>query len=271
MMLSEIIWNVNPEIFRYEGFAVRWYGLFFAAAFYFGYLIIDKFFKNENQPEGLLDKLTIYMAAGTIIGARLGHCIFYQPDYYLANPFDILKIWEGGLASHGAAIGILLSLWIFAKKTNNSYLWIVDRIVVVVALSGFFIRMGNLMNSEIYGHETSLPWGFKFLREFAPGTPLSNIPISHPTQIYEALSYLAIFGFLLMYYWKNKGKLKEGFMFGIFLISLFTVRFFVEFLKNDQVDFENNMFLNMGQLLSIPFIIIGIYLVIKSLKPKTEV
>lgn len=266
MILSEIVWNVNPEIFRINWFAVRWYGLFFAAAFYFGYLIIDKFFKNENKSQELLDKLTIYMAIGTIAGARLGHCLFYQPEVYLKNPIDILKIWEGGLASHGAAVGILLSLYFFSKKTNTSYLWIVDRIVVVVALSGLFIRMGNLMNSEIYGHATSLPWGFKFAREYAPGTPASEMIAAHPTQIYEALSYFAIFGFLLSYYWKNKGIVRNGFMFGFFLVTLFTVRFFVEFLKVEQVDFEKSMLLNMGQLLSLPFIIAGIYLIYNSTK-----
>ncbi|MEI7594371.1 MAG: prolipoprotein diacylglyceryl transferase [Bacteroidota bacterium] len=267
MILTEIVWNVKPEIFRLDWFAVRWYGLFFAAAFYFGYLIIDKFFKNENIADSVLDKLTIYMAVGTIAGARLGHCLFYQPDYYLANPFDIIKIWEGGLASHGAAVGILFSLWLFSKKTNTGYLWIVDRIVVVVALSGLFIRMGNLMNSEIYGHPTTLPWGFTFVRDVETFKNATGQAIPcHPTQIYEALAYFAIFGFLLNYYWKHKGIVKEGFMTGFFLITLFTVRFFVEFLKNNQVGFESTMILNMGQLLSIPFIIIGIYLVYKSFK-----
>ena len=268
MTLSEIIWNVNPEIFSIGKFAIRWYGLFFAMAFYTGYLIIDRIFKNEGKTQVLLDKLTIYMALGTVLGARLGHVLFYQPDYYLKHPLEILMIWEGGLASHGAAIGILLSLWLFARKTGNSFLWIVDRIVIVVALSGFWIRLGNLMNSEIYGHKTDLPWGFKFVKDYEPGLPTSLIPACHPTQIYEVIAYTLIFLILLRYYWKHKGVVKEGFMFGAFLVTLFTVRFFVEFLKNTQVAFERNMFLNMGQLLSIPFVLIGIFLLIKANKKK---
>lgn len=264
MILSFITWDVNPEIFRIGKFAIRWYGLFFAMAFYCGYLIIDRFFKNEGKTQALLDKLTIYMAVGTVAGARLGHVIFYQPDYYLKHPLEIPMVWEGGLASHGAAIGILLSLWLFARNTQNGFLWIVDRIVVVVALSGFWIRMGNLMNSEIYGHMTNLPWGFKFIRDYDPNVPEMLIPICHPTQIYEAIAYAIIFGILLNYYWRNKGVIREGFMFGLFLVSLFTVRFFVEFLKNTQVEFENSMLLNMGQLLSLPFIIAGIYFIIRS-------
>lgn len=252
MTLEYIVWNANPEIFHIGNFALRWYGLLFALSFVAGYYLLSKVFKKENISIDMLDKLTLYMGLGVVIGARLGHCLFYQPNYYLSNPIEILKIWEGGLASHGAAIGILFALYLFSRKTKFSFLWIVDRIVIVVALSGFFIRLGNLMNSEIYGVQTSVPWAFVFVRD-------DLIP-RHPTQIYEALSYLILFFFLLHYYYKQNGKPREGMLFSMFLIILFSVRFFIEFFKEAQVDFEQGLSLNMGQLLSIPFIIIGIAL-----------
>ena len=255
-MITEYIhWHVNPEIFRIGNFAIRWYGLLFASAFFFGWIVMAKIFKWEGVPEPLLDKLTLYMALGTIIGARLGHTFFYEPGFYLSHPLEILKIWHGGLASHGAAIGILIALWLFARKTGKPFLWIVDRIVIVVALSGFFIRMGNLMNSEIYGKATSLPWGFIFELNG------EDVP-KHPTQIYEALSYLAIFVFLYVIYLKKKESLDHGLLFGLFLVLVFTARFLIEFIKEVQVEFEYNLPLDMGQILSIPFILAGIVLLV---------
>jgi len=206
----------------------------------------------------LLDKLTIYMVVSTVIGARLGHCLFYEPDLYLANPISILYIWEGGLASHGAGIGIIVGLWIFSRKTQRPFLWIIDRIAVVVALAGTFIRTGNLMNSEIFGNITTLPWGFRFLRA---SNPLEQADPRHPTQIYEALSYLLIFFFLLFYYYRKDGKPRQGILIGWFLVLVFGMRFLIEFIKEPQVDFERSMTLNMGQLLSIPFIMIGVLLI----------
>jgi len=251
MIIDAINWNVNPEIFRIGNFAVRWYGLLFASGFLFGYLIFYKFFKKEGLTVEILDKLTIYMALGTVIGARLGHCLFYEPDYYLSNPVEILKIWKGGLASHGAAIGILLALYLFVRKYKKSYIWILDRIVVVVALGGALIRLGNLMNSEIYGVETNLPWGFIFIRNH-------EIVPKHPTQIYEALTYFSVFGLLFWIYLKTKGQFRDGTLFGLFLILVFGIRFFIEFIKEEQVPFEEGMALNMGQLLSIPFVLLGL-------------
>jgi phosphatidylglycerol---prolipoprotein diacylglyceryl transferase len=261
MHLLIIPWDVNPEIFRIGSFAVRWYGLLFASSFFFGYLIMNRIFKNENLGEEVLDRLTIYMAVGVVAGARLGHCLFYEPGYYLHHPLEILMIWHGGLASHGAAIGILLAIWLFARKEKKDYLWALDRIAIVVALSGFFIRMGNLMNSEIYGVETTLPWGFVFLRnhEVAP---------KHPTQIYEALAYLAIFFLLYRLYWSKKGEHIQGMLISLLCILVFTARFFIEFVKENQVAFESSMKLNMGQLLSIPFILMGIIGLYLSLKHK---
>ena len=261
MILNYINWNIDPEIFGFWGLSIRYYGVLFASSFFFGYLIMQKIFKKEGLTIELLDNLTIYMALGTVIGARLGHCLFYQPEYYLRNPWEILFIWHGGLASHGAAIGILLALYFFARKNKKPYLWILDRIVIVVALAGFFIRMGNLMNSEIYGIETNLPWGFIFVRD-------GQIVPKHPTQIYEALSYLLIFVVLFLIYRKKGVEIKQGFIFGLFLITLFTVRFLIEFIKEVQVDFESTMSLNMGQWLSIPFVITGVYLLINSQRKK---
>ena len=265
MLLNYIHWNVNPEIFRIGSFSIRWYGLLFALAFYFGYLIMEGMFKKEKVAPKLLDELVIYMFLGTLIGARLGHCLFYEPHYYLSNPVEILKVWRGGLASHGAAIGILIALYLFAKRSKKSYLWILDRIVIVVALAGFLIRTGNLMNSEIFGKPTTVFWAFIFERV----DPLNP---RHPTQIYEGLSYLLIFVYLFKYYRKKNGKPKEGFLFAMFLILIFSVRFLLEFLKEVQVNFEHNYILDLGQALSIPFIITGIVILIliNRKKVKTE-
>jgi prolipoprotein diacylglyceryl transferase len=261
MHLLVIPWDVNPEIFRIGAFAVRWYGLLFASSFLFGYVIMNRMFRNENLEEAVLDRLTIYMAVGVIVGARLGHCLFYEPGYYLSHPIEILLIYKGGLASHGAAIGILTAVWLFARKEKKDYFWVLDRIAIVVALSGFLIRMGNLMNSEIYGIETTVPWGFVFLRnhEVAP---------KHPTQIYEGLAYLAIFFLLFRIYWSKKGEHSQGLLISLACTLIFTARFFIEFLKEPQVAFEATMKLNMGQLLSIPFILLGIGGIYWSLKKK---
>ncbi|MDR0414663.1 MAG: prolipoprotein diacylglyceryl transferase [Prevotellaceae bacterium] len=218
----------------------------------------------RQQRHQLLDALTVWAVISTLVGLRLGHCLFYDPIYYLSHPIEILKIWEGGLASHGAAIGVPLGLYFFCRKYKMNYLWLLDRIVVVVALTGFFIRTGNLMNSEIYGIQTSLPWGFifKYRGEVAP---------KHPTQIYEALAYLLIF-FILLYVYQKKTALlnRKGFLFGAFLVLVFTFRFFVEFIKERQVAFEEGMPLDMGQLLSIPFVLLGVFMLAYSLRQKPK-
>ena len=261
MIISYITWAPDPEIFRIGSLAVRWYGVLFALGFVTGYFIIQHFFKKENIPVKLLDQLTTVMVIATIIGARLGHCLFYEPAYYLKNPIDILKIWEGGLASHGAAIAIIIGIWYFSRRNNISFWRMIDRIAVVTALAGFFIRMGNLANSEIFGKPTDLPWGFIFVH--ASDVSQSTQP-RHPSQIYEGLAYLLTFVVLMVIYYRNNGKPREGLLISLFMILIFAARFFIEFLKEPQVDFENQMLLNMGQWLSIPFIVAGlagIYLV----------
>lgn len=261
-MLNYIQWGVDPEIFSLGSIAVRWYGLLFAAAFFFGYLIMKKMLVRDQIGIEWLDQLSIYMLVGTVLGARLGHVLFYQPDYYLLHPLEVLQVWKGGLASHGAAFGILIALYLYSKNSKTDYLWILDRIVIVVALGGFFVRMGNLMNSEIVGRITKVPWGFVFVNEI----PFLGPEPRHPSQLYEGLSYLILFFVLISLFFKTQIAENKGKIFGLFLIGLFSLRLWIEFYKDVQVDFEQNMLLNMGQLLSIPFILAGIYFVFKPQK-----
>ncbi|MFO7825043.1 MAG: prolipoprotein diacylglyceryl transferase [Cyclobacterium sp.] len=355
-ILYYVVWSPNPAVF--SGFdRLRWYSLLFAMGFIISQQIMVHFFKKEGQDENLVDRLTIYMVLATIIGARLGHVLFYEPARYLSNPVDILKVWEGGLASHGAAIGILFALWLYAKKTpGQSYLWVVDRIVIVVALTGALIRFGNLMNSEIGGKATGTDSGFVFARDTEEILQTMNLPIEsisaykpsdrneelngsgqvpvnidiqiskggfdeadlrgvlerdikyaltrfssskkymaedpeaplnmeildqgshylavvktfgitkHPTQIYESITYLLIFIFLFLGWKKYTSTIPEGLFLGLFLISVFGMRFVWEFFKENQVEFEDNLAFNMGQALSIPLVLAGIGLVFYALK-----
>ncbi|WP_162416995.1 prolipoprotein diacylglyceryl transferase [Cyclobacterium roseum] len=357
-VLYYVVWSPNPAVF--SGFdRLRWYSLLFALGFIVSQQIMIHFFKNEGHDEQLVDRLTIYMVLATILGARLGHVLFYEPARYLSNPIDILKVWEGGLASHGAAIGILFALWLYAKKTpGQSYLWVVDRIVIVVALTGALIRVGNLMNSEIGGKATGTDQGIVFARDTEDILGTMNLPIEsieaykpedrenelqgtgrvpvnfdiriskggfdesnlasvlerdvkyaltrfssskkymaenpetplnmditdggdhylavvktfgiakHPTQIYEAVTYFLIFIFLFLGWKRYKSAIPEGLYLGLFLISVFGMRFVWEFFKENQVDFEDNLTYNMGQALSIPLVLAGIGLVIYALKTK---
>ena len=256
--LLQITWDASPEILRIGSIALRWYGLFWALSFYIGYEIMFRIFKKEGVPLQHVDKLLYVFAFGSIVGARLGHCFFYDASYYLQNPAEIIMIWKGGLASHGGVIGILLAVWYYQQKiSNKSFWWLIDRLVIPISLAAFFIRMGNLMNSEIYGVETSLPWGFIFA---ARGELVPN----HPTQLYEAIPYLLLFLSLGLLYIRKGAKLPTGFISGVFAFSMFSIRFLVEFVKEDQSAFEADMLLNMGQLLSIPLIITGIIRLIYS-------
>lgn len=249
-----IEWNVDPNIVSIGPLTVRWYGLLFALSFVIGYQIFVWIYKREKRSEKELSDLIWYMIIGTVVGARLGHCLFYNPSFYFQNPLEIIAVWHGGLASHGAAIGILLALYLYVKRRKNiSYLWLLDRIVITVALAAFFIRMGNLFNSEIIGTPTDVAWAFIFTR-------VDDIP-RHPAQLYEAIFYLFTFIVIFFLYKNNYKKLANGFLFGLFLLMIFGFRFIVEFVKEDQTYFEEGMALNMGQLLSIPLIIAGIYFV----------
>ncbi len=229
----------------------------FMLSFLLGYYLMRKMYIQENKPEKDVDAIFLFVFAGTILGARIGHCLFYDPAYYLSHPLEIFKVWQGGLASHGAAIGILTAIYFYAKSRRyQTFLWTVDRVVIVVALAGFFIRVGNLFNSEIVGAPTDVPWAFLF--------PLyENNPVPrHPTQIYEAAAYLIIFISLYKIYQQKKAKTEQGLLFGLFLICFFGFRFFVDFFKVIQVGWETTLPLHIGQFLSIPFVLIGIWLVL---------
>ncbi|MGI4993650.1 prolipoprotein diacylglyceryl transferase [Halobacteriovorax sp. GFR7] len=251
-----ITWNVDPEIFRIGPIAVRYYSLMFIVGFFIGerycrrYLIKEKDFTTDE-----VSSLLNYMIVGCVVGARLGHCLFYEPGYYLSNPLEILYVWKGGLASHGGFLGVIVSIYAFKKRVKDvPLMWLLDLVAAPALMTGGFIRLGNLMNSEIFGHPTNLPWAFKFVRA-------DNIP-RHPTQLYEALGFFAISGLVYYLYSKFHNKWQSGRFLGIIFIGGFSWRFFVEFFKENQVAFEQGMALNMGQILSIPLVIVGIILVL---------
>ena len=258
MELLVINWNTDPAILHIGGFELRWYSLLFVSGFILGWYIMRSFFRREAIPESLLDPMLYMLLICTIVGARLGHCLFYQPDYYLGSWegfWEIFMPWKGGLASHGGTIALLFGIWWYGRKYGPKhdfdFLWVIDHLVIPVSFAACFIRLGNLFNSEIYGGPTTLPWGFVFERNG------ETVP-AHPTQLYEAGTYLLLGIFLMWLYWKKLDKVYRGTFVGIFMIVCFGSRFLIEFVKNDQVEFEANMALNMGQLLSIPFVLMGI-------------
>ena len=266
--LLSVHWHVDPVLFHIGSLEIRWYGLLFVSGFVIGWYLFKWFFTREKVDTKLMDPLLYTLLIGTVVGARLGHCIFYQPDYYFGSWqgfWEIFMPWKGGLASHGGAIALLLAMWWFVhkygKKNDFDFLWILDRLCIAVAFAGCMIRLGNLFNSEIYGDVTTLPWGFVFdLRgETEP---------KHPTQLYEAISYLLL-GLALVWAYKYKlDKVHRGFFFGLFLLGCFGARFLIEFIKEPQVEFEETMALDMGQLLSIPFVIAGICLLVYAASTK---
>ncbi len=370
MITNFVIWNVKPQLIDFETFQIRYYSLLFVIAFILGYIILGKMFRKEGLPASLLDRLTIYVVISTIIGARLGHCLFYEFDYYIQHPLEMILPWRGkigedfqftgyqGLASHGAAIGILIGLYLFSRKSKKPYMWTLDKVAIMVALAGFFIRTGNLMNSEVYGNPSNSNAGFVFVRDFtnillrseddrikhikyyddAKDTVRRNgiVPIKldiefsgkvksedyvrsfagivlrdalmrikyqnnvvhpdidnlkyeiekkrrkyhlvatiygvprYPSQIYEAGSYFLIFLLLMFLYQSKRLKFKDGFIFGMFMCTIFVARFIIEFIKADQVKFESTLPINMGQILSIPFIILGIIFIIIKRARKSE-
>lgn len=267
-LLNYITWTADPILIGHP-VTIRWYGLMFVIGFFLGYMIMKRMFRHEGAPEKWLDILLIYVVIATIVGSRLGHVFFYAWDYYSQHPIEILYTWEGGLASHGGTIGLMIAVVLFSIfVTKRSPFWTFDRLVIPIALVGALIRIGNLMNHEIYGHPTDLPWGFRFVvnvHQWLQGAePIFSAP-SHPTQLYEAGCYLALFVLLMWMYWKKNAERRPGLIFGVFFIVLFTSRFIIEFVKNPQEDFEIGMTLNMGQWLSIPFILMGIGFVIYSM------
>ncbi len=257
--LSYIYWNVRPELVHVGPFTVRWYGLFFALLFAIGYLIVRWQFRSEGKDERTLDSLLGYLIVGTIVGARLGHCFFYEPDYFIHHPLEILAVWQGGLASHGGAAGVLIALWIYSRRHRDQpYLWLLDRIVVPTALGGCLIRLGNLFNSEILGNPTHVPWAFVFLR-------VDSVP-RHPAQLYESIAYALVFVVLLLVYRRQRARTPRGLLLGLFLVSVFTFRVLIEFVKQRQADYEQHFPLSVGQFLSIPFILAGAWLLWRALR-----
>lgn len=264
-----IHWDVNPEII--EGWKTpNYYGLLFVTGLVLGYFVIRKMFRKEDISDALLDKLVLYVVIATIVGARLGHVIFYGPhwgpDGYFSNPLSIFKVWEGGLASHGGAIALVIALLLYAKRViHKPALWIFDRIAAPIAIAGMFIRLGNLMNSEIVGDPTNVPWAFEFVNyvnDFGFFDPTPR----HPAQLYEAICYLFIFALLMFMFWKRNAWKRPGMLFGTFLILLFSARFFIEFVKVGQSEFDESLIINTGQWLSIPFVLAGMFILWRSIK-----
>ena len=270
-MLDFVTWTANPNLF--SGFVtVRWYGLMFAIGFWVGYEIVWRIFRHEGAPESWVGKLFFYVVIATILGARLGHVFFYDWSYYSQHLADIPKIWEGGLASHGGTLGIMLAIWLYSRQvTHRSMLWTFDRLVVPVGFVGALIRIGNLMNHEIYGGPTDLPWGFRFIDNITQymhgAAPVFTAPC-HPTQLYEAACYLVVFGVCMYMYWRRNDQERPGLIFGVFMIGIFLSRFVIEYLKNVQEPWEIAMRadwgIDQGQLLSIPFVLLGLWLVVRA-------
>jgi prolipoprotein diacylglyceryl transferase len=269
MILNYINWNADPEIINVFGISIRYYGLLFVSGLIICIYLLSWIFKRESIPSENLEKLSIYGMIGILVGARLGHCLFYEPSYYFSHPLEmILPITfppDGGikftgyqgLASHGGVLGLLIALYIYSRKTKHAMIDTIDLIGVVSGLSFGFIRLGNFMNSEIIGNPTTLPWGVIFER-------VDYIP-RHPAQLYEAISYFIIFTIMMLLYKKKRARLKNGFLFGLAAVLFFTARLLIEFLKENQVGFEDKMTLNMGQLLSLPFIAVGFGFIIYGL------
>ena len=269
-MLQYITWDVSPELI--EGWKTpNLYGLLFVSGLMIGYFVVKRMFKREGVKDDYLDKLVMYMILATIIGARLGHVIFYGPytgpEGYFSNPLNIFKVWEGGLASHGGAIAILISLWLYSKKVvKRPMMWILDRIVAPIAIAACFIRLGNLVNSEIVGDPTNVSWAFSFVNYWNPEIYDFDPTPRHPAQLYESISYIITFGILMFMYWKREAWKKPGLLFGTFLILLFGARFFVEFVKLGQADRDSDLMINTGQMLSIPFVLAGVFILWKAKK-----
>lgn len=271
-MLDFITWTASPDIISGHLATVRWYGLMFAIGFWAGYEVVWREFRHEGAPERWVASLFFYVIVATVVGARLGHVFFYDWDYYSRHLSEIPKIWEGGLASHGGVIGILIAIWFYSRwVTKRSMLWTLDRLVVPVGLVAALIRLGNLFNHEIYGGPTSLPWGFRFVdnvNEWMQGAPPVFTVPCHPTQLYEALCYLLVFGLCMWMYWKRNDQERPGLIFGVFMLGIFLARFVIEYVKNVQEPWEIAMRarlgLDMGQLLSIPFIVLGIWLIVRA-------
>ncbi len=272
MLLSLFVeWDFNPVFVNLGGLEIRYYGLMWALAIFMGAKFFDYFCKNEGIKPEVSESIFVYGTLATVLGARIGHCIFYEPEVYLVAPWKIFtEVRNGGMASHGAAMGLLLGLWLFSRRWKLPYIWSLDRIMVPVAIGGAAVRFGNLFNSEIFGEATTMPWGFKFLRSHTWNVDYAPLAC-HPTQLYEALCYIVTFVVLyVMYFKRDAGRKRPGAMFGVALQGVFLTRFLLEFIKTTQVDFEDGMILDMGQWLSIPFVILGFFMIYRAYSPTNK-
>ncbi len=252
--MEHFIWNIDPIAISVGFVKVRWYGLMFACAFLSSYFLMAWIYKREGKNNTDIDDLLTYTAIGTIAGARLAHCLFYNPEYYFSNPLKIFAIWEGGLASHGAIAGIILSLYFFQRGVSESFTWFIDRISLVSALGACFIRVGNFFNSEIVGEPTTAPWAIVFQH-------VDLLP-RHPVQLYEAMSYGVVFLLLLVLYLKVDLNKRPGIIFATSLVTIFIARFFLEFVKTKQSAYNNDFWMSTGQMLSIPFVLAGLFYIV---------
>lgn len=258
--MQHFVWNNDPILATFFGLSVHWYGLLFATALFFGFYIMKFIYTKENKDVEALEDVLIYITIGIVVGARLVHCLFYDPDYYLSNPMKIFAVWEGGLASHGGGLGVIIAMYLYTKKYAVNLMWMLDRLAIPTALFAFFVRMGNFMNSEIVGVQSDVPWAIIFAR-------VDNIS-RHPAQLYEAFSYLIIFFILAAIYLAKKTKVSQGLLFGSFLTLVFSVRILVEFVKTRQATYAGDLAFSTGQMLSVPFLIVGLGLIFWSLKKK---
>ncbi len=261
--LSALVWNPDPEIFSLGSVTVRWYGLLWAVAIIGGYQTMAWIVKKEGRTDVDIDKLLIILVLFIVLGARLYH-VLYNPAFYLAQPLEILKVWKGGLASHGGTLGIIIGLWIYARRYRVSYMWLLDRMTLPAMVGAVFIRVGNFVNSEILGTVTEQPWGVVFARIHDGGL------VRHPVQLYEASAYLAVFLLLLFVYLRKKSTPRPGLLFAILMITVFTSRYLLENFKTQIAAYKLDWGLSLGQLSSIPFILLGLVMLVVAVSRKDE-
>lgn len=260
--MEHFIWNIHPNILEFGSIQLRWYGVFFVGSFFVGLSIMTWIYKRENRDPIVLDNMLLYIMTGAVIGSRLMHCFAYEPEFYFANPIEILKVWKGGLASHGGMLGLIFALYIFSKRYHESFFWILSRVTIAGALTASAIRFGNFFNSEILGLPTDKPWGVIFER-------VDMIP-RHPVQLYEAFAYLLLAFILWVTYKSVSSSFATKILPAIFATYMFSIRFLLEYTKTRQSDYVTDLPFSTGQMLSLPFIIIGIVWILWALLSKQK-
>lgn len=260
--MEHFIWNVNPNILELGPLQLRWYGLLFVGSFFLGLMILKWIYKRENRDPDVLDNLLIYVMVGAVLGARLMHCFAYEPEFYLSHPLEILKVWKGGLASHGGLAGVLIAFYLFSIRYNTPYMWLLSRTAIAGTVIAASVRIGNLFNSEILGLPSDKPWAIIFAK-------VDMVP-RHPVQLYEAISYIIMFVLLITIYRKVTPAFATKIIPGVFLVTMFTTRFFLEYTKTRQAAYTTDLPFTTGQMLSIPYIILGILWIIWAFKSTSK-